>query len=418
MWSAPAEGLKAQYQLEWIEAMQVEAHLRLAEKDIRWLRNVGLAGWFVVLWNHGYQFGFTPVWGVYLAGVTYGAWAHFNAARTPNIRRAALITTFADPILAAMICLVTGGIKSVLYPFFYFTQMSVAIRFGVRESVLIACFNTLLMVIIFFVEPLYSGAPGGSTPLVLGTAIFLLLFSGYMGATLAKWAREYVRLILEHARKLREAGDRYQAVLRRLAQVQEEERRNISGELHDRMSGHLFFLRQGIEQCMGPGLDQQRLEGMLVELSATVRACTHDVRSIMNQLRPTVLDELGFVEAASEFLARQSELSPFRLIQSIDPALRDWRSRQDAMLFRLLQEALLNVQKHAEASLVEVSLERQSDEVVLRVLDDGKGFDLEQVPVGHYGLMTMRERAEAVGGRLHVRSGKGGTLIEVHVPVA
>ena len=139
----------------------------------------------------------------------------------------------------------------------------------------------------------------------------------------------------------------------------------------------------------------------------------------MNELRPTVLDELGFYEAASEHLARHSEIAAYRLSCRIDPRLRDWRSRQDAMLFRLLQEALLNIQKHAHASSVEVVLEPQGgDEVLLSISDDGLGFDPDKVPIGHYGLMTMRERAEAAGGRLSVEAGNGrrGTRIEVRLP--
>lgn len=417
-WSASAESLKLSQEPVWVETEQDESRLRRAEKDIRWLRNIGLVGWFVVLRGHGYELGFTPVWAVYTAGVTYAIWAHFQAERTRNIRRTAVVTTFSDPILAGMICMVTGGIDSILYPFFYFTQMSVAIRFGVWESIGIAFFNCFLTVVIFFVEPYYSGDASQSTPLMLATKFFLLGFAGFMGAILAEWARQHAKLILEHARTLRESGERYQAVLRRFAQVQEEERRNIAGELHDRMSGHLFGLRQGLEQCMGRLNDRQALSEKLGELEVTVRACTHDVRSIMNELRPTVLDELGFYEAASEHLARQSEVSSYRLTRRIDPSLRDWRSRQDAMLFRLLQEALLNIQKHAQATTVEVILEPQLDEVVLTIADNGQGFDPEKVPIGHYGLMTMRERAEAAGGRLKVEAGgrRRGTKIEVRLP--
>jgi two-component system, NarL family, sensor kinase len=401
----------------WLEATQDETRLRRAEQDIRWLRFSGLIGWFVVLQGHGYALGLTPVWAIYTAGVLYAAWAHWQADRSTNIRRTAVITTFSDPVLAGMISLVTGGIDSVLYPFFYFTQVSVAIRFGVWESIGIAGFNCLLAVLIYFGEPLYNPASNGAAPLMLGTTLFLLGFAGFVGAILADWAREHASLILEHARTLRESRERTQGVLRRFAQVQEDERRSIAGELHDRMSGHLFCLRQGIEQCM-EGTQDAAQRQRLAELSATVASATYDVRSIMNELRPTVLDELGFHEAASEYLARQSELAPYRLVRRIDPALRDWRSRQDAMLFRLLQEALLNIQKHAQASQVEVVLEAQGEEVVLSIGDDGKGFDPARVPIGHYGLLTMRERAEAAGGTLRVLAGAGrrGTRIEVRLP--
>ncbi|TDU26850.1 signal transduction histidine kinase [Panacagrimonas perspica] len=416
--SSSSESLPLDQEPLWFEAEQDENRLRRAEKDIRWLRFSGLIGWFIVLQGHGYELGLTPVWAIYTIGCIYAAWAHVQAGRSSNIRRTAVATTFGDPVLAAFICLATGGIDSVLYPFFFFTQMSVAIRFGVWESIGIAFFNCAVTIVIFFVEPWYSPHPSSATFLMLATKLFLLGFAGFLGAILAEWARAHANLILEHARTLRESGDRYQAVLRRFAQVQEEERRNIAGELHDRMSGHLFALRQGLEQCLGGLDDRVALRQRLDELESTVRACTHDVRSIMNELRPTVLDELGFFEAASEYLGRQSELLPFRLVRRIDPSLRDWRSRQDAMLFRLLQEALLNIQKHAKATTVEVLLEARGDEVVLSISDDGQGFDPENVPLGHYGLMTMRERAEAAGGELRVDAfgGRRGTRIEVRLP--
>lgn len=402
---------------EPFEIAQDEARLRRAEKDIRWLRNVGMVGWFVVLHGHGYEFGLTPVWAAYAVGVIACVYAHVQASRAVDIRRAAVITTFLDPLLAATICMVTGGIESMLYPFFYFTQISVAIRFGVIESVGVACFNVGLTLLLYFVEPLYSGHARTSM-LSLCTTLFQLMFSGYLGAILAEWAREHADLITQHARTLREAGERYQAFLRRFAQAQEEERHNIAGELHDRMSGHLFSLRIGIEHCMRDDLSRDQLQERLHGLAATVNACTRDVRSIMNELRPTVLDELGFYEAASEFLMRQAEISPYRLVYRIDPSLKDWRSKQDAMLFRLLQEALLNVQKHAHASNVEVSLAARGSAVELCIADDGSGFDPQKIPIGHYGLMTMRERAEAAGGVLSIESGgkRRGTRVCARMP--
>lgn len=400
--------------LEPVEAAHDVARLRRAEMDIRWLRNFGMVGWFVVLQGHGYELGFTPVWAVYAIGVADCVWTHVQAERAVNVRRAAIMTTFGDPILSALMCLVTGGIDSILYPFFYFCQMSVAIRFGVLESIGVALFNSVLTVLLFVIEPIYSHGARSSL-LSLGTTLFLLVFAGAMGAILAEWAREHAELIMQHARALREAGERYQAFLRRFAQVQEEERHNIAGELHDRMSGHMFLLRQGIEQCMREGQGRDALQGKLRELSTTVAACTRDVRSIMNELQPTVIEELGFFEAASEYLARQAEISPYRLQYYIDPSLHDWRSKQDAMLFRLLQEALLNVQKHANASRVDVSLIGKADGVELTIEDDGTGFDPQKIPIGHYGLMTMRERAEAAGGTLGVECGgqRPGTRVIV-----
>lgn len=84
------------------------------------------------------------------------------------------------------------------------------------------------------------------------------------------------------------------------------------------------------------------------------------------------------------------------------------------MLFRLVQEALLNVRKHASANSVLIALRKEGDHVTLIIEDDGKGFDTSHIPVGHFGLMTMRERAEVSGGILSIQSKQGrGTRISV-----
>jgi signal transduction histidine kinase len=131
-----------------------------------------------------------------------------------------------------------------------------------------------------------------------------------------------------------------------------------------------------------------------------------------------VLDELGFYEALSEYLAGLDGAVPFRLEARLDSRLQKWRSRQDAMLFRLVQEALLNARKHSRAQRLSVSFERLDDEVLLQVEDDGCGFDSAVIPIGHYGLLTMRERAEVSGGTLLVQSQPGyGTRISVRLPL-
>ncbi|MDN5939280.1 MAG: sensor histidine kinase [Salinisphaera sp.] len=388
------------------ETPEVDRQLQRAEQDICWLREPGLVGWFVVLLALGYDFGAPAVWLVYAGGLLYAAWAHWRANDLGEIRRTAIITTLCDPVLAGAMCLVTGGLHSVFYAFFFFTQVSVAIRFGARESLYMVCFNGLLTMLIYFIEPVYSGQP--TTLVTLGTTLFVLGFAGLLGVVMAGWARQSTELMREQAGRLRRSGERLREVLRRLADVQEEERRNISGELHDRMSGHLFSLRQGLEQSMHANMDRPEQQQRLAELAVIVRECTRDVRAIMNDLRPTVLDELGFFEAASEYLNRLADSAPFALQIRIDPTLHAWRSRQ---------EALLNAHKHAHARQVQVSLAPQDNEVVLRIVDDGCGFEAAEIPVGHYGLMTMRERAEAAGGRLAVAGGPDrGTQVEVRLP--
>ena len=139
---------------------------------------------------------------------------------------------------------------------------------------------------------------------------------------------------------------------------------------------------------------------------------------MMNDLRPTVLDEFGLDEALREYLVALDHTVPFDVALDIDPGLKRQRSAADATLFRIVQESLLNVRKHAAAKRATVSLSRQAGEIRLVVSDDGDGFDPDAVAPGHFGLLTMRERAEAAGGRLEVESAWGaGTRVIVLIPV-
>jgi signal transduction histidine kinase len=153
----------------------------------------------------------------------------------------------------------------------------------------------------------------------------------------------------------------------------------------------------------------------LADVRRRLTRCTTFVRSFLNELRPNVLDELGLCEALSEYVAAQQQIVPFRIALRLDPGLAQWRSGQDAMLFRLIQEAILNCRKHADATAMTISLERKEFEgVKLEITDNGKGFAACRPQMGHYGLSMMRERAAACGGTMEIDSAPGaGTRIAV-----
>jgi signal transduction histidine kinase len=158
----------------------------------------------------------------------------------------------------------------------------------------------------------------------------------------------------------------------------------------------------------------KRLAGIAIDS----RKCTTQVRNLMNDLRPTVLDDLGLYAAVSEHIAELSETVPFEISLQFDHKLQDWRSRSDALLFRLIQEALLNIRKHASANNVTIEFKTTKQNALLHINDDGSGFDPNAAVHGHYGLLTMRERAEALGGQLAVESEPGwGTQITVVLPL-
>ncbi len=388
------------------------AHLLRAEGQIAWLRWIGMAGWLYILLGRD-ELPPAPVWIVFLAGVAYTLIAHLRLQRGAAIGSSARITTIGDPLLTTAVCFVTGGIQSVFFPFYYFTLLAAAFRYGAREAAAVLAFNVLLT------GGLYAAVPGASLS-DLAVGVFYLAFSTLFGILLANWAEENLALANQRARALQSARDRARTLLQRLINSQEDERKRMASDIHDRMSGHLFALRQNVDRIRRDAQAAAHSEAALQALDAEVRDTSSAVRRLMNELRPTVLDELGLASAIEEYVADMRDTVTFDIALEIDNSVRSWCGPGDTAIFRIMQEALLNIRKHARATKVTVALGRsdESGDITLRVTDDGAGFDPDMRPrLGHLGLLTMRERAEAVGGRLGIASRDGcGTVITTQFP--
>lgn len=392
---------------------QAARHPMQAERELAWMRHACLLFWGIALYHEGYPLRLSPVWITYACGVLYTIALHWRLYDEKHIRTTAMVGTLTDSVLTFCICLVTGGLNSIFVPFFYFTVLSGAFRYGVRETIGMLILNGSLVMVLFIIKQ----QPLRDAELLVLTYVYLGFATG-LGAMLAGWARTNLDIALAHSDALRIERDRTNALLHRLIDTQEEERKQTASDLHDRMGARLFALTHGLEKCIGMSAQQDALRRQLENLNAEANACGADVRALMNELRPTVLDELGFYEALSEYLSGLNGAVPFRLEARLDPTLQKWRSRQDAMLFRLVQEALLNSRKHAKAKRLSVTFDRLENDVLLEVADDGCGFDTAFIPIGHYGLLTMRERAEVSGGTLLVHSQPGhGTRISVRLPL-
>jgi signal transduction histidine kinase len=147
------------------------------------------------------------------------------------------------------------------------------------------------------------------------------------------------------------------------------------------------------------------------------------VHEFARELRPTVLDDLGLIPALHAFVKTFSKrtrilvhMKAFAGVEQLDIAKR-------TVLFRVAQEALTNVARHAQASRVEVSILKLADNIVLKIKDDGKSFQVKPVLPGkgskRLGLLGMRERVEMIGGAFHIESAPGqGTTIQVEIPAA
>ncbi|MDO8290284.1 MAG: sensor histidine kinase [Parvibaculum sp.] len=391
------------------------AHLRQAEREVAWLRWLGIVAWVLILLWRDMTSDVGNAWAVLGGGLIYTAWSHWRIDRAGSIRAAARLTSVGDPILAALMCAMTGGIGSLFYPFFYFTLLATVFRLGGRDVVLILALNAALSVVLFF----FASAPDiRLTDLTI--AIFYLVFATLLGVMLARWARKNLSLATSREKAFRLARDRTRLLLRRLIGAQEEERRLVAGDLHDRLGHQLFVLQQGLGSLADHDKLPDDLKLRLKSLGNEAQACANDVRLMMNDLRPTVLDDFGFCEAVREYVARMSVNVPFDLTLKIDDTVEFDERAAEAMLFRIVQESLINIRKHAKATRVVISLAPPvyaGGGAVLTISDDGEGFDPHKTEPGHLGLLTMRERAEALGGTFEISTISGeGTTVTVTLP--
>jgi signal transduction histidine kinase len=232
---------------------------------------------------------------------------------------------------------------------------------------------------------------------------------------------EQAAMAIENARMLREARaaeSERRGLLRALISAQEQERKHVAEEWHDRLGAKLFQMLRDFRACQE--LIVQRVpEGKerFEQLAAEIDAMAALVRGFTNELHPLVLDDFGFVAALHEYVAGLHEQEPFRVTVRAEEVDGQLPTEANLTLFRITQEALLNIRKHARARHVQIAFVQEHSGVSLMIKDDGQGFNPERPLQGHYGLLYMRERAEACGGKFRVVSARGqGTEIRVDFP--
>lgn len=206
--------------------------------------------------------------------------------------------------------------------------------------------------------------------------------------------------------------------------VQEEERRRLAREIHDGPAQLLNSVVLRIDVCQRlVETDPERLRDELQQLKALVRLSLQDVRKIIFDLRPMALDDLGLIPALRGYLKEYQARSGIETDLATCGSDHRFQPTFEVAIFRLVQEALSNVEKHAGAERVWVTMECLGGRVVqLTVKDDGAGFDpdlvLSSTAGAKFGLLGMRERAELVGGTMTIQSAPGqGTELTFQFPV-
>ena len=215
-----------------------------------------------------------------------------------------------------------------------------------------------------------------------------------------------------------------QQLLTQVVEAQEEERQRIASDLHDSVAQWLVSASYQAQVCLAL-LDQNKEEELrndLTVIEKTLRASIKELRQVLAGLRPPALEELGLAHAIRQDMERLAAEGVSCSFEVNGPAVR-LPTSVEITAFRIAQETLTNVSKHARASEVSLNLAFKSDELMLRVQDNGCGFNVSRALVGagsggHLGLLGIKQRVDALGGVLQITSDPGsGTRLEIRMPI-
>jgi signal transduction histidine kinase len=218
--------------------------------------------------------------------------------------------------------------------------------------------------------------------------------------------------------RLRESEKRIRFLAAQCLTAQETERKRIAGELHDSIAASLTAVKFRIERTIGQMEQDAVTARPLKDLVPIVGQAIGEVRRIMADLRPSVLDDFGIVATLNwvcrEWEKTYSHITVEKQVEISEGEIPDFLK---AVIYRISQEALNNIAKHSEACQVGFSLRKERRRIELTIRDNGHGVDLDHVRRG-LGLSTMRERAEYSGGAFDIESTVGkGTTIRVSWPI-
>ncbi|HEY2396994.1 MAG TPA: PAS domain-containing protein [Rudaea sp.] len=222
---------------------------------------------------------------------------------------------------------------------------------------------------------------------------------------------------------LRASALQLRALSRRLVDLQESERKEISRELHDRIGQNLTALGINLEilRSQAAGDQSGTLRSRLQDSAALVESTADAIENLMAELRPPMLDDYGLLPALDWYAKQFTQRTGISVVVRGNETSERAAPAAETALFRIAQEALNNVAKHARATQVDIVLEQTTTDNRICITDDGTGFDptanSRERPLRGLGMVTMRERTQAVGGHFEVQTVAGrGTRIVVRIP--
>lgn len=196
-------------------------------------------------------------------------------------------------------------------------------------------------------------------------------------------------------------------------QAQEEERQRLARGLHDEVGQSMTAVLLQLKRLAANANPEQRTQ--LAEAQEVVKTSLDDIRRLAQELRPELLDHLGLASALAELASGFEQRTHVRVQRQLERDLPPLDPQAELVLYRVAQESLTNIARHAQANQVLLSLERGQGSIVLGVIDNGQGFDPEHVEGG--GLRGIRERALIVGGAVAIKPGPdGGVEVRLEVP--
>ncbi len=225
--------------------------------------------------------------------------------------------------------------------------------------------------------------------------------------------------LLEQSRQMQE---QLRQMSRQLLEAQEEERKKISRELHDVVAQTLTGINLRLANLKkAAALNTKGIERAIARTQQLVEHSVKIVHRFARELRPTVLDDLGLIPALHTFMKGFKEETGIHVALSAFAAIEQVKGDKRTVLYRVVQEALTNVSRHAHASRAEVKIQKLGDAVCMEIEDNGRGFRMEQMLRAkarrRLGLLGMRERVEMVGGTFAIESIPGkGTTVHAEIP--
>lgn len=291
---------------------------------------------------------------------------------------------------------------------------------------------SLFALLIFLIVGAYFGIKGSY--LIKGRLTDILLFastlrSGNISERIPIYERDEIGLISEELNQVADYIQEQGKSLQRLADKKTslaqsahaaavmEERQRLARDLHDVVSQQLFALSMMSSATLRLfEIDKEKAKTQLEEISKIAANAQGEMRALLLHLRPIQLSDDSLCDGVIKLIQELKGKTNLDFQASIDE-IDNISKATEEHLFRIIQEALSNILRHAEATTIKITLTEKENYIYLYIADNGKGFDPNQERLTSYGLKTMRERCEELGGVFHIRSKKNeGTYIDIRIP--